>query len=329
MRRLATAILIMSAAAILIMPGTALLIMPASAAGAGSPTLERIRHDGVLRCGSAIRPGLAFPAVDHTWHGLHVELCHAIAAVVLGDAAKVEFYGYALRPDFDRIRSGADDVAFLTGSELFANELFSAVLPGPAVFQETTQLMVWDSSDVHHVADLGGTMVCAEPGTGAERALQGYAAAHGWKVNFSGWMELEEMMDAFNVGRCPAVAGEVTALAALRLGSEQAGHPSRILDEKLSATPVMAATPVADPAWALIVDWTIGTVLGGGPAAAPLPIAGEWLGLDRGWQARATAGGSYAELVRRTLGDLSPLELPAGLNASWRDGGVTVPPSVE
>lgn len=303
----------------------AVMIAASTAAAAKSPTLTRIKQDGVVRCGSAIRPGLAFPAPDHSWHGLHIELCRAVAVAVLGDPDKIAFSGYVLGPDFGRIRRGEDDVAFLTATELFSNELFGALSPGPAVFQLSTALMVAYGSPVLRLSDLKTTMVCAEPGTTAERGLRAQAAAQEWELNFSGWMELEEMMDAFDAGRCPAVAGEVTALAALRLGSAQKGREARILDEPLSVAPVLAMTPMSDPAWSNLVTWTVNTVLAG-PA---LPIAGEWVGLDKSWQARVASQGSYAAMVQRSLGNGSPLGLPAGVNTGWQQGGLLVPPAVE
>ena len=252
-----------------------------------------------------------------------------MAAAVLGDPAKVEFDGFALRPDFDRIRTGADDVGFLTATELFTNELFGAVLPGPPVFQETVQVMVWDTSPVQHLADLGDTKICGEPGTAPDNALHAYATARHWPANMTGWMELEEMMDAFNVGRCPAVVGEATALAALRIGSAREGHPARLLPEPLAAYPLLATTPADDPAWAIVVSWVVNTVMAGSAGPQTLAIPGAYLGLDQGWQARVLAVGSYADLHRRALGRDSALDLPPGLNGNWRDGGVFVPPSID
>ena len=304
------------------------LLVLTTAAVAKPGTLERVRAAGVVRCGSAIRPGLAFPGEDHAWYGLNVEFCRAVAAAVLGDADKVQFNGYALRPDFDRIRTGADDVAFLTATEMFGNELFAAVLPGPVVFQQTVNVMVWDTSAVQHLAELGSTMVCGEPGTAADNDLHAYAAAQHWQANLGAWMELEEMMDAFNVGRCPAVVGEATALAALRIGSAKEGHPSRLLPEPVAAFPVLSATPVDDPQWALVVTWVVNTVLSGG-GAQHLGVPGSYLGLDKDWQARVLAVGSYEALFRRALGDESALGLTPGVNASWRDGGWFAPPSVD
>lgn len=297
-------------------------------------TLERVRQAGVLRCGSAIRPGLAFPGVDHAWSGLLVDLCRAVAVAAIGPDAKVEFNGYALRQDFDRSR-GADDVAFLTGTELYANGLFGALQMGPPVFFETSNVMVWDSAAVQRLADLGGqpgvpagVMVCAEPGTGPDRNLLAYARAHGLAFQYSAWQELEEMMDAFNVGRCPAVTGEVTALAALRLESARLGHPSRILAEPLAVSPVLAATPQADPAWSALVGWTMQTVLAADNGL--LPVDGAAIGLDAGWQARVIAAtGPYADLFQRNLGADSVLDLPRGTNARWDGGGLLAPATVE
>ncbi len=314
-------------------------------------TLQRIRADGVLRCGSVIRPGLAFPGADGIWRGLNVEICRAVAVAVLGPGARTEFHSYASDKDFGRVRRGDDELAFLTMSELAGNDLTGAVLPGPPVFYLSDGIMVWDTSPARHVADLAGVMVCAEPGTGPERTLAGYFRAHRLALNFSGWQEAEEMMDAFDVGRCPAIAQEVTALAALRLTSEAEGHPARILPERLSATPLLATTSLGDggltdgglidggrgdAGWSAVVAWTIATLLhadqtpddGAGDDA--LAVRAPALGLEAGWQRRVIeAVGSYGTIYRDTLGEGSPLDLPRGLNAAWDQGGLLCPPAAE
>ena len=304
-------------------------ILLANRAEAKPDTISRVKAAGIVHCGSAIRPGLAFPGEDHAPYGLNVEFCRAVAAAVLGDPGKISFATYALRPDFERIHTGADDVAFLTATEMFANGLLGGVLPGPAVFQQTVHIMVWDASPVRHLSDLGQTAVCGEPGTPSDNALHAYAAAQGWRANISAWMELEEMMDAFDVGRCPAIVGEATALAALGIGSAQLGHAARQLPEPLATYPVMAATPGDDPRWAMLVSWTVQTVLARGTGGEHLAIPGALLGLDKDWQSRVLALGDYAAIYRRTLGAGSALDLPPGPNANWREGGLFAPPSVD
>lgn len=295
----------------------------------GAATLDEVRAAGVLHCGGVPRPGLAGPIAEGGMAGLEVDLCRAVAAAVLGDGARVEFHPYALGPDFERLRRGDDAVAFLTGSELLANSLLDAVVPGPVVFHGTNGVMVAAGHPARHLSDLAGTMVCAEPGTGPERTLLAYFRSRGLAIRYSGWQEEEEMLDAFEVGRCPAVAGETTALAAERAEAEARGRPIRILPEPLSATPVLAVTGTGDARWAAIVAWSIGAIMPMEPGAERLLVPGQGLGLAPGWQARAAAGGMYDALLARNLGASSPLRLPAALDASWRDGGLVCPPAAE
>jgi general L-amino acid transport system substrate-binding protein len=311
----------------------------ARADGPTGATLARVRAQGTVRCGGVMRPGLAFPGEDGKLQGLMVDICRAIAVAAIGPNGSSEFHGYVTPADGGRVARGEDDVAFMTASELARADaagrgLPGSVLLGPAVFILSDGVMVWDSSPARHVADLSGTMVCAEPGTGPERMLAAYFAARGFKLDFSAWQEAEEMMDAFSVGRCPAIAQENPALAALRLHSESDGHPARILPEPLSATPLLAVTSPTDGAWSAAVAWTIDALTlaeRAGPAEADaLPVDAPGLGLAGDWPARVLkAVGTYGDIYRRHLGDLSPLDLPRGLNAGWEQGGLLCPPDVQ
>ncbi len=307
-----------------------LIALLLAASPARAATLDQVRAAGVLRCGGVPRPGLAAPAAEGGgMAGLEIDLCRAVAAAVLGDGARIEFHPYALGPDFERLRRGDDAVAFLTGSELQANNLLDAALPGPAVFHQTNGVMVAADHPAQHLSDLAGTMVCVEPGTGAERTLLAYVRGRGIAIRYSGWQEEEEMLDAFEVGRCPAVALETTALAAQRAEGQARGRPIRILPEPLSATPILAVTGLDDARWAAVVAWSMRALMPPGAGAEPLAVPGGSLGLAPGWQARAAAGGTYDALLARNLGAASPLRLPAGLDASWRDGGLLCPPGAE
>lgn len=230
------------------------------------------------------------------------------------------------------------DLAFLTPEEIAEQGLSAAVLP---VFWEEERILVPGGSAVQHAADLAGRHLCFEPGTAADRdvdaliapavggdgsAAPGPGAVHGVAAPRGPFFEAEEMIDAFNVGRCDAIAGEATALAALRLNVEAGGAPARLLPEVLSVRPVLAATMAdASSRWALLVDWVLQTVIAGprAPGNSVPPILQAGLGLDAGWQARVLAAtGDYEALRRAELGDLSPLALPAGANARPAAGGL-------
>ena len=313
-------------------------LLCATAAQAG-PLLDRVRQTGVLHCGASIRPGLAFPARDQSWHGLEVDLCQAVAIAIAGPAAKTEFRAYTLQDStYDPVRRGDVELSFLTASEMLAAKVLPATLPGPAVFYAASGAMVMAGSPAQHVADLANQPVCAEPGTGPERSLIAWFAARKLPLHFFMFQESDEMLDAFYAGRCAAIVHDVTSLAAIRLQSGADEHEARLLPEPLAAVPVMAATPRADADLAAVVNWTVQTVLraetlgtdGPGGGAEPLPLAGPALGLAPGWQdAVLKVVGGYDAIYRRNLGDGSPLAIPRGMNALWTEGGLFCPPFTE
>ena len=316
----------------------------ARAAGIAGPAvadaaLARIRAAGELRCAGVLRPGLSFPAADGSWHGLDVALCRAVASAVLGPQARIAFRSLYAPSSWQALRDGAVDLAFLTPEEIAEQGLSATVLPVLPVFWEEERILVPGASPVRHAADLAGRHLCFEPGTVADRDVDALIApeggepaapqhdgVHGVAALRGPFFEAEEMIDAFNVGRCDAIAGEATALAALRLNVDAGRGPGRLLPDVLSVRPVLAATMAdASSRWPLLVDWVLQTVIAGPPApgSSVPPILQAGLGLDAGWQARVLAAtGGYDALRRAELGDLSPLALPAGANAGFAAGGL-------
>ena len=63
------------------------LLACAAAPAAAGPILDRIKAEGVVRCGGVGRPGLVEIAPDGQARGLELDLCRAIASVVLGKLA--------------------------------------------------------------------------------------------------------------------------------------------------------------------------------------------------------------------------------------------------
>ncbi len=302
---------------------------------AAGPILDRVKAEGVVHCGSAERPGLATVAGDQ-WRGLNVDVCRAVAAAVLGSPDRIEFHEYETPKQYDGVRLGTDDLFFLTAGEINEQELAGKVLPGPTVFVETHNVMVPRDSKIRHLKDLAGQTICFMLRTSAEHSLRGYLGNRPWIA--MGYSEDGEMMDAYNVHRCGAVAYEITTLLPL-LGQKGAlGFANRILPEPLVAFPVMATTGTDDGAWSAIVAWTVHTLVSGerpethwyyGGARA-MPVAAPELGLDNGWQARVlSAVGHYGQIYERHLGKRSGLVLARGLNANQVEGGLLLSPFLE
>ena len=307
-------------------------VLTAAGPTLASPVLDRLHTEGVLHCGGVIRPGLAFPARDGTWHGLEVDLCQAIAVAALGPPGRSLFHGYTdVAASFDGVRRGDDEVAFLTASEVLAQNLLGVVLPGPPVFFTASGVMVHAGSPATRLADLRDHRICVEPGTGSERLLRAWFAAQAVPARFVPFQEAEEMQDGFYSRHCDAIVGELPRLAALRLQADADGHPARLLPDAVGADPILMVTPLGDSQWSAAAAWAIATLQRAetqDPDALPLP--GAALALPQGWQAAMLAAtGSYADIYRRNLGTDSPLNLPRGLNALSTAGGLFCPPFTE
>ena len=123
----------------------ALFFVAASLAPApafAGPILDRIRAEGVVRCGGVERPGLIAVEDGGKAAGLELDLCRAIASVALGPNGRLEFRRYDSEKAFGEVRAGKDDVSFLTGREMIDNGLTGKMIAGPAIFVETMAVMV-------------------------------------------------------------------------------------------------------------------------------------------------------------------------------------------
>jgi general L-amino acid transport system substrate-binding protein len=296
-------------------------------------TFDRIRADGIVRCGAAERPGIAEISPTGAILGVTIEICRAIAVAVLGPSGRVSFSIYASPHDFDSVRQGSDDVAFLTGSEIAASNLADVVTPGPTVLVNTIAVMVPETSPVHRLANLSGQSVCLMIGSRAQRALESAAGMLHLAISRLAFEEDVEMLDAYNVGSCGAAVGEATYLADMRRNPGVRRLASRLLPGMLAADPIIAVTPRADGAWSAAVAWVIDALL---LADAPtdawtaepddaLP-ARHLPELRPGWRAEvAAAVGSYGAIIRRNL--TQRLGLAPGPNALW-PSGILLPSAV-
>src|SRR5208337_3033520 len=166
-----------------------------SIAKAGS-VIERVKAHGVVRCGSAERPGLASAGDQGRWVGLNVDVCRGIAAAVLGSADRIEYHEYETPKQFDAVRNQEDDVYFLTGSEIDAHQLAGKIVPGPTVFVESHIVMVPSNSAARNVGDLAGNTICFIIGSLTERSINAYFEAQHKNWLRMPYSENGEMNDA-------------------------------------------------------------------------------------------------------------------------------------
>lgn len=315
----------------------ALAAAVATPAAAGS-VLDRVKATNVVRCGAEERPGFA-EADDETGgpaRGLAVDLCLAMAAAVSGPAGKADFMIIDSVRHFDDVRAGKFDVVFLSGGTIVAEHLADRLVLGAPAFVETESVMVPEKSAVRETRDLAGASVCFMIGTGAQRALEAALERDRVEVKRLGFGEDVELRDAYNVGRCTAVAGDATFLAEVRQDGGVHGLKSRLLDAPLALDPMVLATPIEDGRWSAMAGYVLqAMVLGSTPRSgwtgagpAPLAQAATPLGFRAGWYDEVVeATGTYAALWAKNLGEGSSLKLAPGPNQPWPAGVLVVPAS--
>ena len=315
----------------------AVLSLAASPTLAG-PVLDRIKSEGVVRCGGVERPGLVEIARNGEAHGLELDLCRAIASVALGEKGRLEFTRYDSEKAFEAARAGHEDVMFLTGGEMVENGLAGKVIPGPAVFVETTSVMVQADAPYRHLAELAQKPICFSLAGHAQDHLHAWFEARHLSFTPMGFQEDVEMNDGYAARFCHVLAGETTTLAATAAIAQMERHGHRFLPETLAAYPIVTATSTSDGEWAAIVAWTVETLK---RADAPtsnwvrggfesMPVEVPTLGLAKDWQKKLVGMmGTYGQIFDRNLGAASPLRLDRGLNGSLLDNGAFAPPYVD
>ena len=296
----------------------------ASVPAPAGTVLDRVRAEHTLRCGTVERPGFAAAGADGGISGLAVDLCRAVAIAVLGRAGRAEFQLYDSMRAFDAVRHGADELFFLDEADITEQHLVPFVLPGPTVFYEPTTLLVPLASIVQRPQDLAGATICLMIGSTGQRAVEATSTRLGISFTRLGFQEDVEMLDAYNVQKCQAMAGDATYLAELSRDRGVNGLASRMLSPPLALRPIVAATSVEDGRWAALVAWVLNAeLLTGAPASPwrPDPPRLKALGLRPTWRAEVDAAvGSYPEMVHRHF---APLHLEPGANALWPEGLLT------
>ncbi len=310
-----------------------LLCLTVAAAAHAGGAVERIRAEGLLRCGAVERVGIAEAPPAGGAVGIAVDVCRALGVAVLGPGGRVSFSLYEAPHSFDHLRDGADEVGFLTGSEIAEQDLGSVVLPGPTIAISPVAVMVPEASPARSLADLSGQTVCEMIGSAPQRALEAAVGSLHLSIARLAFEEDVEMLDAYNVGRCGAVVAEAGYLAGMRQTPGVRRLASRLLPETLAADPIVAVTNAADGAWAAGVAWVFDAMLLADAPAGTWQSAGKdalpvrrLSGLRADWQHEVAASvGGYAAVVRRNLTDR--LGLASGPNALW-PAGLLLPPAV-
>ena len=90
---------------------TAAAVMSLAGVAHAGATLDATQKKGFIQCGvSDGLPGFGVPDAQGKMTGIDVDVCHAVAAAVFGDASKVKFTQLTAKERFSALQSGEIDL---------------------------------------------------------------------------------------------------------------------------------------------------------------------------------------------------------------------------
>jgi general L-amino acid transport system substrate-binding protein len=173
---------------------TAVLVAIAPVWAAGSPTLERVKKNGYLRCGvNEGLPGFSSPDAKGNWTGMDVDFCRAVAAAIFNDPKKVRFTPTSAKVRFTALQTGQVDL-------LSRNTTWS--------MSRDTQLGL-EFVGVYYYDFQGCTTT--------ELNLADFFRSNGLKYKVIAFEKNAEVLAAYDGGRCDAYTTDASGLHAERL----------------------------------------------------------------------------------------------------------------
>ncbi|HYH27409.1 MAG TPA: amino acid ABC transporter substrate-binding protein [Actinomycetota bacterium] len=325
--------------------------------------LDTVKERDTVRCGvNETVPGFGFLNPDSgEIEGFDIEFCKAIAAAVLGDAAKHELVPISAEERFSALRAGNYDVLVRNTTWTSSRDGAEGVAFAHVNFYDGQGMMVAADGNFEQVADMDGANVCVTAGTTTELNLADYAAQLGISLKPVTFEENPQLQEAFIAGRCDGWTSDLSQLAGIRSQWPDAeGGPEAltILDDVMSKEPLAPAVVDGDSKWYDAVNWTVnGLILAEElgvtsenvqemASTPPNPQVGNLLGapvedeetgqsapFDPGLGLEPTfmvdvisAVGNYGEIFERTIGPDTDLGLERGLNALYTEGGLQYAP---
>lgn len=325
-----------------------LAVAPAMAAN--SPTLEKVKKNGYLRCGvSEGLPGFGQPDNKGEWTGLDIDFCRAIASAIFNDPKKVRFTPTSAKVRFTALQAGDFDVLSRNTTWTISRDVQLGLEFIGVIYYDGQGFLVPKKLNVTSAKQLNGANVCTNTGTTTELNLADYFRANNLKYKVIAFEKNNEVVAAYDAGRCDAYTTDASGLYAERLKLKVPGDHI-ILPEIISKEPLGPAVNQGDPQWTDLVRWTLFALLNAEELGvtsknvdqmlkSPNPEVrrllgvegafGEPMGLTKDWVVRIVRKvGNYGEIFERNVGQGSPLKIKRGQNALWKNGGLQYAPPV-
>ena len=318
----------------------------AGAAQAG--TLEDVKAKGFVQCGvSQGLPGFSNPDEQGNWTGIDVDMCRAVAAAVLGDAGKVKYSPLSAKERFTALQSGEVDMLSRNTTWTLVRDTALGLNFAGVNYYDGQGFMIPKKLGVKSALELDGATVCVNIGTTTELNMADFFRANGMNYTPVVFEKADEVVAAYDAGRCDVYTTDQSGLAAQRLKLKDP-DAHMVLPEVISKEPLGPVVRHGDDNWFDVVKWTLYAQLEAEEAGinsknvddmkanTTNPVVkrllgtegemGSNLGLGNDWSYNVIKQvGNYGEVFEAHVGPNTALQLPRGVNSLWNEGGLMYP----
>ncbi|MFD2649820.1 amino acid ABC transporter substrate-binding protein [Devosia albogilva] len=314
------------------------------ATAAHADTLDDVMAKGYVQCGvTGGVPGFSAPDANNVWAGLEVDFCRAVAAAIFNDAEAVRYTPLTSQERFAALSAGEIDILSRTTTWTMSRDTDLGISFIGTMYYDGQAFMVREADGITSALELSGAAICIESGTTTELNAADYFAANNMEFNTVVFVDQDEVVKAYEDGRCDVYTTDGSALAAER---SKFANPAEhvILPEIISKEPLGPVVRQGDDRWFKINRWVyfalleaeelgvsstnVDEMLGSDNPAIKrlLGVEGEFgtpIGLPNDWAYRIIKlVGNYGESFDRNVGPSTDIGLERGLNALWTDGGL-------
>ena len=322
----------------------------ASHAPAFAGTLEDVKAKGFVQCG--VNPsliGFGVPDEKGEWSGLDVDFCRAVAAAIFNDATKVKYTPLTAKERFTALQSGEVDLLSRNTTWTMSRDSSLGLNFAGVIYYDGQGFMVHKSLGVSSALELSGAKVCTQTGTTTELNLADFFRSHNMPYEVVAYEKNEEVLQAFEAGRCDVYTTDASGLYAERL---KLANPDEIviLPEIISKEPLGPAVRQGDDKWFTLVKWTLFALINAeelGLSKANIDekktsdnpeikrfvgVEGDFgtgIGLTNDWAYNIVKNvGNYGEIFDANVGPSTKLGIARGLNNLWSKGGILYAPPI-
>ena len=324
-----------------------LAMVPSAYAG----TLDTVKDQGFFNCGvSQGVPGFSNPDSNGNWSGIDVDVCRAVSAAVFGNPDMVKYVPLTAKERFTALQSGEIDVLSRNTTWTLSRDAQIGLEFAGVNFYDGQGFMVRKDSGITSAMELGGASVCTNLGTTTELNMADFFRANGMDYEPVVFEKADEVVGAYDEGRCDTYTTDKSGLAAQRTKlADPDAHV--VLPETISKEPLGPVVREGDGDWADVVRWSLNAMIEAeefglsqsnaqttcamtsNPVVARLcgkeGATGAGLNLGESWSYDiVTMVGNYGDVYEKHVGENTPVGLArAGSpNASYKDGGVLYAP---